>query len=116
MIVNRGGFTIETGTGSLSAIEVANDGTYLIEFNVHVVDDAAGWAGLRYRRTSRSCVTDGRRTTARTSMYWRGPDDTDCRSTSRVRMTVDLSVGVTSDRGALLDRCGGNAGLAYRWR
>ena len=80
IITNRGGFTVESGTGSESAIQVASDGTYLVEFNVHVVDSAAPVNARAQVQADITVVRAGTALTdltARTSLYWRGADDTD---------------------------------------
>ena len=80
IITNRGGFTVEPGTNSQNAIQVGNDGTYLIEFNVHVVDDAGSTTGRAQIQGDIIIMRAGvdlTNFTARTSMYWRGQDDTD---------------------------------------
>ena len=80
VITNRGDFTVESGTSSLNAIKVATDGTYLVEFNVHVTDSAAPTTARAQVQADITIVRAGSMLTdltARTSMYWRGQDDTD---------------------------------------
>ena len=80
VLINRGGFTVEAGTNTLSAVEVASAGSYLVEFNIHATDMVAP-ANTRAQIQGDIVVIRGgvpqTDFTARTSMYWRGSDSTD---------------------------------------
>ena len=80
VIVNRGMFSVESGTNSLNAIQVSETGTYLVEFNIHIIDDAGPTTGRAQIQGDIVIIRAGVMQTdftARTSMYWRGQNDTD---------------------------------------
>ena len=80
ILINRGDFTVESGTNLHNAIKVSELGTYLIEFNIHIVDAAAPSQQRAQVQGDIVVIRDGAQLTdftARTSMYWRGQDDTD---------------------------------------
>ena len=80
ILINRGDFTVVSGTNSLNAIQVAETGTYLVEFNIHIVDDAGPTTGRAQIQGDIVVISAGVMQTdftARTSMYWRGQNDTD---------------------------------------
>ena len=80
VLINRGGFTVEAGTNTLSAVEVASAGSYLVEFNIHATDMVAPVNTRAQIQGDIVVIRAGvpqTDFTARTSMYWRGSDSTD---------------------------------------
>ena len=80
VVVNRGDFTIETGTNSLNSIQVSEDGTYSVEFSFHLVDVVAGAAVRAEIQADIDVVRAGVEQTdlnSRISRYWRNQVDTD---------------------------------------